>query len=140
MTLQAMLGGGSGSSASRAAIKKALLAIQRTRKADEQSWESREERHEERQEELPRRSSSGAPGPTLPAIKAGRRVLHPSRPDAGGPAGVDASALPSNTQGGVFRGSTVGDKLRKRERLKRGFSQGQSGEVQGDGFKTLNHI
>lgn len=115
--------GGAGSS--RAAIKKALLAIQLTRKAGEQR-ESREERHEE----LPQRSSSGpsGAGPTLPAIKAGRRVLHPSRRDGG--AGVDASALPSNTEGGIFRGSTVGDKMRKRERLKRGLSQGESGEVE----------
>jgi len=125
MTLssEAMLGGASGSS--RAAIKKALLAMQLTRKAGERR-ESREERHEE----LPQRSPSGpsGAGPTLPAIKAGRRVLHPSRPDGG--AGVDASALPSNTEGGIFRGSTVGDKMRKRERLKWGLSQGESGEVE----------
>jgi len=115
--VKAMLGGASGSS--RAAIKKALLAMQLTRKAGERR-ESREERHEE----LPQRSPSGpsGAGPTLPAIKAGRRVLHPSRPDGG--AGVDASALPSNTEGGIFRGSTVGDKMRKRERLKWGLSQG----------------
>lgn len=117
--VKAMLGGASGSSASRAAIKKALLAIQLTRKADE-----RRGSREERNEELPQRSPSGASGPVLPAIKTGRRVLHPSRPDAGGPAGVDASALPGNTQGGVFRGSNVNQKMRKRERLKRGRSQG----------------
>ena len=120
-----MLGGSSGS-ASRAAIKKALLAIQLTRRAGEHGEQRRDSR-EERPEELPQRSRSGA-GPTLPAIKAGRRMLHP-RPEAGA-AGVDASALPSNTEGGIFRGSSVGEKMRKRERLKRGVSQGESGEVE----------
>lgn len=114
---EAMLGGSSGS-ASRAAIKKALLAIQLTRRAGEH--EQRRDSREERPEEL-QRSRSGA-GPTLPAIKAGRRMLHP-RPEAGA-AGVDASALPSNTEGGIFRGSSVGEKMRKRDRLKRGVSQG----------------
>ena len=96
-------------SASRAAIKKALLALQLTRK---------EETREERKEEPPGGFSS-----TLPALKSKRKLV--PRGLSGGAAGPDGSALAGSSHGAVFRGQTVSEQMRKRERLKRAGSKGE---------------
>lgn len=84
-------------STSRAAIKKALLAIQLTRQHQEQTA-------------------------SLPAVKTTRRLWQAG---AAGAVGVDLSALGAGTQGGVLKGRTVSDQSRKRERLNRARSKGE---------------
>lgn len=83
-------------STSRAAIKKALLAIQLTRQHQEQAASS-----------------------SLPAVKTSRQLWQSG-------AGVDSSALGAGTQGGVLKGRTISDQVRKRGRLNQARSKGES--------------
>jgi len=99
----------SGGNASRAAIKKALLAIQLTRKQEEQNSEFRE--------------NERLSGPALPAVRTTRRIL---RPDHSGEAErVNTNASDSSGHN-VFKGGTVNAQQRKRELLRRGASRGFS--------------
>jgi len=97
----------SGGNASRAAIKKALLAIQLTRKQEEQNSEFRE--------------NERLSGPALPAVRTTRRNL---RPDHSGEAERVHTNASDSSGHNVFKGGTVNAQQRKRELLRRGASRG----------------
>lgn len=100
----------SGGNASRAAIKKALLAIQLTRKQEEQNSELRE--------------NERLSGPALPAVRTTRRIFRPADHSS------EAERVNTNSSDSfghnVFKGGTVNAQQRKREPLRRAGSRGVS--------------
>jgi len=102
----------SGGNASRAAIKKALLAIQLTRKQEEQNSEFRE--------------NERLSGPALPAVRTTRRILRPDHSGEAERVNTNASVASDSSGHNVFKGGTVNAQQRKRELLRRGVSRGFS--------------
>lgn len=100
----------SGGNASRAAIKKALLAIQLTRKQEEQNSEFRE--------------NERLSGPALPAVRTTRRILRPDHSGEAERVNTNASVASDSSGHNVFKGGTVNAQQRKRELLRRGVSRG----------------
>ena len=96
----------SGGNASRAAIKKALLAVQLTRKQEEQNSELRE--------------NERLSGPALPAVRTTRRILRPADHSEAERVNTNSSDSGHN----VFKGGTVNAQQRKRELLRRAGSRG----------------